>query len=71
MKELIDQINEVIPVQVLLPILIIQFILVIIALISCFKAEVTRGPKWMWILIIIFTSMLGPILYFIFGRREN
>ncbi|WP_268238677.1 PLDc N-terminal domain-containing protein [Lentibacillus kapialis] len=31
----------------------------------------TNGPKWMWALIIIFINIIGPIIYFIFGRRND
>ncbi|MNJ78021.1 Negative regulatory protein YxlE [compost metagenome] len=56
---------------VIAPILVIQLILVIIALVLCLKAEETRGPKWMWVLIILFANLIGPIAFFIFGRRNN
>lgn len=56
---------------VIAPILIIQLILVIIALVLCLKAEETRGPKWMWVLIILFANLIGPIAFFIIGRRNN
>jgi len=53
------------------PLLVIQFILMVIALISCIRAERTNGPKWMWALIIICISLLGPVLYFTVGRRND
>lgn len=56
---------------VLLPILLIQLALLIVALLDCLRAKTTSGPKWLWILIIIFVSTLGPVLYFIFGRKNH
>lgn len=53
------------------PILILQFILTITALISCIKQGDTNGPKWLWILLILFISLFGPILYFVVGRKNN
>ncbi|MBH5320162.1 PLDc_N domain-containing protein [Paenibacillus sp. GSMTC-2017] len=53
------------------PIIVIQFILMIIALILCVKAEQTRGPKFMWVLIILLIQLFGPIAFFIFGRRNE
>lgn len=53
------------------PLLILQVILMVIGLVDVLRREHTRGPKWMWVLIIIAASMLGPILYFIFGRGKN
>ena len=34
------------------------------------RRERTRGPKWLWALIILFVSGLGPIAYFLLGRQE-
>ncbi|WP_424768850.1 PLDc N-terminal domain-containing protein [Paenibacillus sp. sgz302251] len=68
MNEQID-VSQILPV--LAPILVIQLILMIIALILCAKAEKTRGPKLMWIFIIIFGNLLGSIAFFIFGRRNE
>lgn len=52
------------------PLIIIQFILMIIALVDWIRMKNTNGPKWVWLLIILFVSTLGPILYFIFGRKD-
>ncbi len=57
--------------QLLVPLIIIQFILVIVALIDLIKRENTLGPKWMWTLIIIFVTTLGPIIYFVVGRKHD
>jgi predicted membrane-bound dolichyl-phosphate-mannose-protein mannosyltransferase len=53
------------------PIIIINLILIVTALVACFRTEETRGPKWMWALIIIFVNLLGPILFFLMGRRSS
>lgn len=58
-------------IALIAPLLIVQFILVVIAIIDWIKVEKTNGPKWFWLLIILFISMVGPIVYFIFGRRSN
>ncbi|MBM4765186.1 PLD nuclease N-terminal domain-containing protein [Bacillus sp. B15-48] len=55
----------------LAPILFLQAILMITALISCVKQEETNGPKGMWIAIIIIVNLIGPILYFLFGRKNR
>lgn len=57
--------------MLILPIIVIQLILVIVALIDLVRTEETNGSKWMWLLIILFVSLFGPILYFIIGRRSN
>lgn len=56
---------------VLAPFLFLQFVLMVVALVDCIKKETTNGPKWIWVLVIIFVNIIGPILYFIFGRGER
>ncbi|QOY38176.1 PLD nuclease N-terminal domain-containing protein [Anaerobacillus isosaccharinicus] len=53
------------------PIIVVQLILMTIALIDCVRIERTNGPKVMWVLIIIFVNIFGPIAYFLFGRRAD
>jgi len=56
---------------ILLPILIIQLILLVVALVDIIRSEQTNGPKWVWVLIVIFINIIGPILYFVIGRRNH
>jgi hypothetical protein len=55
----------------IIPLLLIQFALMIFALIDLAKREKTRGPKWLWVLIIVFGELLGPIIYFVAGRTDE
>ncbi|OFW81583.1 MAG: transcriptional regulator [Alicyclobacillus sp. RIFOXYA1_FULL_53_8] len=57
--------------NVLLPIILIELVLLLVALIDCIRAERTNGPKWVWVLVILFFSLFGPIAYFIFGRKNR
>jgi len=61
--------SELIPI--IAPLIAVQFLLMLIALIMCIKAEETRGPKLMWVFIILFVSIFGPIAFFIAGRRND
>ncbi len=54
----------------LLPLIVIQLGLLVFALLDLLKRERTRGPKWMWIIIIIFVNIFGPVAYLLFGREE-
>lgn len=56
---------------IIAPIFVIQLILLIIALIDLSKINQTNGPKWLWAIIIIFVNILGPIIYFVFGRKQS
>lgn len=69
--EKMNEIFEGISWGVIAPIIVIQIILLIIALFSLFREEKTNGPKWIWVPIILFISLLGPVLYFVIGRRNN
>lgn len=58
----------------LLPLFILQFILTIVAIMSWYKADQDmrlNGNKWGWLAVILLVSTLGPILFFIFGRRQD
>jgi hypothetical protein len=50
--------------------LILQYTLQILALIDLTNHENIRGKKWVWILVIVLTECLGPILYFLFGKKK-
>ncbi|MFC6648579.1 PLD nuclease N-terminal domain-containing protein [Paenibacillus rhizoplanae] len=52
------------------PLLALQVVLAIIGLISLSKTEQVRGPKWMWVLFLIFGNLLGSVAYFTLGRKE-
>jgi hypothetical protein len=55
----------------LIPLLVIQVGLIVVALLDLARREHTRGPKWAWVLVIVLLEMLGPVVYFVFGRREE
>jgi len=55
----------------IIPLLIVQLILVVAAMIDLSKREKTRGPKWVWVLVILFVNTIGPIIYFVAGREEE
>ena len=57
--------------SILSPIIAVQLLLMLVALINCLRAERTNGPKWVWVLLIVFVSLFGPIAYFVFGRRND
>ncbi|CAH2717485.1 Negative regulatory protein YxlE [Neobacillus rhizosphaerae] len=56
---------------IIAPILIIQLILLIVAIFDLVRIEKTNGPKWLWVIIILFINIIGPILYFVIGRKSN
>nr|WP_041450092.1 PLD nuclease N-terminal domain-containing protein [Amphibacillus xylanus] len=57
--------------QLLWPLLVLQFILLVVAIVAWFKTDETKGPKWVWLLVILFANIIGPILFFLIGRRTD
>lgn len=55
----------------LIPILIIQLVLVVAALLDLSRRGATRGPKWVWVLVILFVNLIGPVVYFAIGREDE
>ncbi|KXH83772.1 PLDc N-terminal domain-containing protein [Sporosarcina sp. HYO08] len=60
-----------IPWHLIWPLIALQFILMIVALVDIIRNQRTNGPMVMWLLIVIFINTIGPILYFIFGRKQG
>jgi hypothetical protein len=65
----ISQIQPFIPF--LVPVLVIQLVLMISALIDLNHRPQVHGPKWVWVLIVVFVNIIGPIIYFVAGRKEE
>ncbi|MWV46811.1 transcriptional regulator [Paenibacillus sp. HJL G12] len=59
-----------IPWNLIAPLIVIQLILAVVGLISLYKAASTRGPKWLWVIIILCGNLLGSVAYFVIGRKD-
>ncbi|UTR11590.1 PLD nuclease N-terminal domain-containing protein [Evansella sp. LMS18] len=71
MNDIVNELQAV-PWPVVAPLIIIQFLLMVIALIDCLRrGGETKGPQWVWIVVIVFGGIFGPIIYFLFGRRND
>ncbi len=55
--------------EMILPLIVLQLVLAVFALISCIKEERTNGPKWMWAAIIVCINYYRAD--FIFYRRQK
>jgi hypothetical protein len=64
-----DELRPYIPL--LIPILVLQLGLIVVALWDLARQPATRGPKWLWVVVIIVVNIIGPILYFVVGRRDT
>lgn len=64
-----EQLMRLLPLVI--PLIIIQLGLMVVALLDLARREHTRGPKWLWAVIIIFGELIGPLAYFLFGRSDE
>ena len=58
-------------IPLLIPVVLIEFGLMIAALVDMIRRPHTNGPKWLWAIVIVLVNFIGPIAYFIFGRKEE
>jgi hypothetical protein len=58
-------------IPLLIPVVVIELGLMIAALIDLIRREQTNGPKWIWVIVIVLVNFIGPIIYFIIGRKEE
>lgn len=63
--------NDLMPyLPLLIPIILIDLGLKIVALLDILKQPKLRGPKWLWIVIAVGVNLIGPILYFTLARED-
>ncbi|OJF94554.1 PLD nuclease N-terminal domain-containing protein [Alkalibacterium sp. 20] len=57
---------------IIVPLVLLQLILMVTALLHLIKNDrLDQNNKIIWALVIIFVNLIGPILYLIFGRKED
>ena len=65
-----DKLTELLPF--LIPLFLIQLALMITALMHVLKHPQYRfGSRTMWILVVVLLQIIGPVVYFAFGRGEE
>jgi hypothetical protein len=59
-------------ILIILPLAVIELGLLAFALNDLIKRKkVKGGNKWVWAAVVVFISLIGPILYFTLGREEE
>lgn len=55
------------------PLIAIQVVLLIIALIDLGRRDkdAVRGSKLLWVFVVILVNLIGPVLYFTVGRKNE
>jgi hypothetical protein len=63
--------DEILPL--LIPLIVVQLALMAFGLFDLARPErrVKGGSKLVWGLVIVFGQLLGPLVYFLFGREED
>lgn len=56
----------------IIPLLVLQLGLMLAALISILKhKEYKTGNRALWVILSLFVSIIGPILYFVLGKTDE
>ena len=59
-------------IALIIPLVVIEFGLLIFALVDLVKRPRVRGDnKLLWGILIVLVGIIGPLVYFIFGREED
>ena len=57
--------------SVALPFFLVQGILTVLAVFDWIRnLDRIRGNRWVWLAVILVLTIIGPIIYFIFGKRR-
>ena len=67
-EDALTTVKELLPF--LIPIVLIELALMVAALVDLIRRDQTRGPKWLWVIVILFFNFIGPIIYFVVAREE-
>jgi hypothetical protein len=55
----------------IIPLVLLQLGLMVYCLIDLSRRERTRGPKLLWVFLIVLGELIGPVVYLIIGRIED
>lgn len=65
--EFTDLLPRLLPV--LVPILLLQLVLATASLVSIFRKRLSFNQIVVWFFVVIFASIIGPVLYFALGSK--
>lgn len=69
-ENMLPNLMEYLPI--IIPLLLLQLTLMVTALLHLSKNDrLDKNNKIVWALVIILVNLIGPILYLIFGRKED
>lgn len=53
------------------PLIGLDILLKIVAVIAWVRQRNEGDVSWIWLPVILFVNLVGPIIYFVFGRRDT
>lgn len=62
-----DAITQYLPF--LIPLILLDLVLRIVAMVDLAYRQRTRAPKWFWVLVILLVSF-GSVFYLLLGRED-
>lgn len=69
--DVLELVAEFLPL--IIPVLLIQWTLMIYALVKLLRSEAEPKflPKWVWVIIILLVNIIGPVVYLVIGRKDE
>ncbi|MBC1477964.1 PLD nuclease N-terminal domain-containing protein [Listeria welshimeri] len=58
-------------IALIIPVIMLYLALLLTAIIDLARNWQTRKNPIIWLLVIIFINIFGPVIYLIFGRKED
>lgn len=58
-------------IALIIPVIILNLALLLTAIIDLARNWQTRKNPIIWLFVIIFINIFGPVIYLIFGRKED
>lgn len=56
----------------LIPVILIELLLAVTALIHVLKHPRYKfGNRTIWIIVVLLVQIIGPVIYFVFGKEET
>jgi len=61
------------PIEVLIILMVVALglLLPLIALVDILRSNFQANNKLIWVVVVVFTNILGSILYFLIGRNQR
>lgn len=55
----------------IIPLIILQFAVQVYALVDLYRRGGARSNTPVWVVVIVLGQLIGPIAYFVLGRKED